>query len=151
MEDFTIFDERVNMKLVTFLFLLCCNLSIAQMLDDEGQRFIHSFEMAVREHNTKDVFRHLDKKYRKEQIRFLKGNKKQFINELFSGENEAGSYMTPEFNTIHSITLVDAKELEGEIATYEVGFEVDIPDYTLYSTLILVRKKKKYVLIGAVG
>lgn len=151
MEDFTIFDERANMKFLTILFLICCNLSFAQLLDEEGQSFIHSFEQAVRAHDSKAVMKHLDKKYRKEQVKFLKGNTAQFLNELFSGENEAGSYMTPNFDSINSIVLVDAKELEGEIPTYEVGFEVDIPDYTLYSTLILVRKKNKYFLIGAVG
>lgn len=139
------------MKFLTFLFLFCCNLAFTQMLDDEGQNFIHSFENAVRSHDSKSVMKHLDKKYRKQQVRFLKGNKEQFINELFAGKNEAGSFMTPDFESIYSISLVDVKEIEGEIPTYEVGFEVDIPDYMLYSTLILVRKKKKYALIGAVG
>lgn len=139
------------MKYLTILLLFCCCYSNSQNLNDEANAFIQSFEDAVKSHNKKEVFKHLDKKYRKEQIKFLQGNQEQFINELFSGENEAGSYMTPDFNTIINLTLIDAKELEGEEITYEVGFEVDIPDFILYSTLILVKRKKKYVLVGAVG
>lgn len=139
------------MKFLTILFLFCCGLTYSQTVDDEGQSFIHSFEHAVKDHDDKSVMKLLDKKYRKQQLKFLKGNKDQFLNELFSGENEAGDYLNPDFRTINTITLVDVKEIEGDLPTYEVGFEVDIPDYTLYSTLILVKMKNKYVLIGAVG
>lgn len=139
------------MKFITLFLVFCCHLGLAQQLDQEGQEFISSFVDAVRAHDQKKVMKHLDKKYRKEQIKFLEGNKEQFINELFAGANEAGTFMTPDFNSIISFSQIDVKEISGEIPTFEVGFEVDIPDYILYSTLLLVRKKKKYVLIGAVG
>ena len=139
------------MKFLTLFLVFCCHIGLAQQLDKEGLEFITSFVDAVRDHDQKKVMKHLDKKYRKEQIKFLGGNKEQFINELFAGANEAGTFMTPDFNSIISFSQIDVKEISGEIPTYEVGFEVDIPDYILYSTLILVRKKKKYVLIGAVG
>lgn len=139
------------MKFLTLFLVFCCHLGLSQQLDQEGQEFIASFVDAVRDHDQKKVMKHLDKKYRKEQVKFLGGNKEQFINELFAGANEAGTFMTPDFNSIISFSQIDVKEISGEIPTYEVGFEVDIPDYILYSTLILVRKKKKYVLIGAVG
>ena len=139
------------MKFLTLFLVFCCHIGLAQQLDKEGLEFITSFVDAVRDHDQKKVMKYLDKKYRKEQINFLGGNKEQFINELFAGANEAGTFMTPDFNSIISFSQIDVKEISGEIPTYEVGFEVDIPDYILYSTLILVRKKKKYVLIGAVG
>lgn len=139
------------MRSFLFVFMMLCQPLIAQDIDQDGQEFLASFTDAVKSHDSKSVLKHVDKKYLKGQIKFLNGNKEQFLNELLAGQNEVGKFMTPDFEAIIDILLVDMQEIEGEIPTYEVGFEVDIPDYILYSTLLLVKKKKKYVLIGAVG
>ncbi len=139
------------MKFLTLILFFCCNVGLAQQLDQEGQEFIASFIDAVRDHDEKKIMKHLDKKYRKDQIKFLEGNKGQFMNELFAGTNEVGTFITPEFQTIISFYQIDVKEISGDNPMYEVAFEAEIPDYILYCTLILVRRKKKYVLVGAVG
>ena len=69
------------MKQLLFIavLLLLPFVSNSQEFPEAQIDFVNSFIEAVQEHDYKKVYRHLDKKYRKEQKKFLGGNKKQLI------------------------------------------------------------------------
>lgn len=108
-----------NMKsLLLFVFLISLEICNAQdRLKEVPQdipleqlsTFVNEFLTAATQHDEKMVIKKLDHIYVKEQLKkFLKGNKKQFLDELFSGRDEKkDEYLTVPFHSITSIEVVE--------------------------------------------
>ncbi len=143
------------MKNILPLFLLLIiytHSSFAQKIEipTEHQKVVHLFINGVKNHSEKDILKAMDKKYRKEQIKFLKGNKKQFIDELFGGEDlTTHEYENQSLNTIEDIELYSIiKDKEGN---YKYIFKSLSADSEILFTLFLTKRGLKYGFEGARG
>lgn len=138
------------MKYLFMLFLFFISGSLlSQNSEEERLMFVNTFIDAVKTHDQKAILKHIDKSYKKEQLKLLKGNKSQFINELFSGINEMEEYKTPELSDIMNVELIDMKAIDD--TNYNCAFEVETGDNVLYVELVLSLNKKKLGFVGAVG
>lgn len=142
---------QVILKSTVLLFLLLSFSSNAQEISEKQQKYIRDFTSAVSNHNSKKVIKLLDKTYRKEQLTFLEGNKKQFINELFSGyEIDSDNYVNVAFTEILSFTVVEVIKLKGGEG-YTYIFNIKYGNVDIYCSLLLKQKGNKYGFVGAVG
>ena len=147
------------MKPILILFLLLISLRLfAEAEPDPYQApqeffsFINKFTKEVNEKNYKGVYKLLEKSYRKEQKKFLKGNKTQLIDELFGGHNELGTWVNTSLNEIKNIQLMEY-ELGDNGNSYRVYFEVELEDNILTVELTLSTHEdfKKWGIVGAMG
>lgn len=138
-------------KLIT-AFILCLfsgTFLYAQNIPDQHLKIVNKLINSVENHKKNGVFKVLDKSYKNEQLKFLKGNKEQFLNELFSGEDiVTKDYQTPKFDEIVSIEVSSIIALKEGGYTYI--FKVSTKNYTIYSTLLLTEEKKAG-FVGSVG
>jgi len=112
-------------------------------------KFVNTFLEVVHTHNRKKVIKMMDKKYRKEQIAFLKGNTEQFVNELFSGEDLlTGDYINIKFANILKIEVAEVIALKEGGFTYI--FRIRDGEHDILSSLFLVATGK-FGFVGAVG
>lgn len=142
----------VSMKhLVTFLLFIGLGWSAqAQEIDMKRIDFVNSFYKAVTSHNQKKVIKHMEKAYRKEQIDFLKGNKEQFVNELFGGTDiNTNEWVNLKLNEIDNIEIQDVFD-RGE-NEWEYVFHVTSGEKVLKVPLILKQTGKKLGFVGTVG
>lgn len=111
----------------------------------------NNFIEAVNAHDYDAVFNTLEKKYRKEQLRFLKGNKEQLIDELLSGFNEAGEFKNCILSEVMNIMMINFEPTEG--GDVQVYFEVELQDNILTVELIVSpgKKGKHWGVVGAMG
>jgi len=119
-----------------------------QEIDDAQIEFVNRFKAAVLEHKTQKVFKFLDKEYRKEQLKFLNGNKEQLVNELFGGM-DSDKYKTIKIAEILKIEV--AEVVQNEDGSYDYIFRVRDANSDILASLLLVKKGKKYGFVGASG
>ena len=88
---------------------------IAQEKDSELELFIQKFMSAANNRNVDSVMMMMDPAYKMEQHdRFLKGNTKQFLNELFCGNLTDGSgFKCVKFKKIRFVQLASLGQGEG--------------------------------------
>lgn len=142
----------VSMKhLVILLLFIGLGWSIqAQEIDMKRIDFVNSFYKAVASHNQKKVIKHLDKNYRTEQLAFLKGNKEQFVNELFGGTDiNSNEWVNLKLNEIDNIEIQDVFD-RGE-NEWEYVFHVTSGEKVLKVPLTLKQSGKKLGFVSAVG
>jgi hypothetical protein len=137
---------------IAFIFLLFVGLTThAQMqeVSDKQVKFVNTFLDVVHSHNGKKTIKMMDKKYRKDQLAFLKGNTEQFLNELFSGEDLlSGEYVSIEFANILKIEVAEVIALKEGGFTYI--FRIRDGQHDILSSLFLVATGK-LGLVGASG
>ena len=94
---------------VLFLFSFLVFGAWCQEIDAKQIDFINQFSEAVSSHNQSKVIKCTDKDYRNEQIDFLGGNKKQFVDELFGGfDIQSGEYINLQLEEIELIHVIEA-------------------------------------------
>lgn len=144
------------MKTSAFTFILILqfitSFSFGQEISEKQQTHVAKFITAVTNHDQKSVIKLMDKKYRKEQIAFLKGNKEQFVNELFGGSdvNNSDIYVQLKLNEITKIEVAEVIELKGGEG-YTYIFRIRGKEKDVYISLGLKKTGKKYGFIGSVG
>lgn len=103
----------------------------------------------VMQHNDKGVLKHMDKAYRKEQIKFLNGNTTQFLNELLSGTSVlTGEWTNISFENILKIEVAEVIALED--GNFEYIFRIRTESVDLMQGLLL-HTGKKFGFEGARG
>ena len=105
----------------------------------------------VKKQSIKETIKLLEKGYRKEQLRFLKGNKEQLVNELFCGSNLVGKkYKCLKINEIKEIIFKDVNHTEDFMV---VICHFKTKDNQIYEIELNLRSKKngKFVLVGGLG
>ena len=116
--------------------------------------FIIDFTEAVNDHNSAKVIKMMNKKYRKDQIRFLKGNKEQFLNELFSGYKN-GVFYNVKFDDIYECLFSELSEdQDGNTTCYFILTEQEYDGEEaeeIYVDLLLIFEKGKWGFVGASG
>lgn len=146
---FTILEFMKRFTLVFIFFSLILSVS-AQEIDQKRIDFVNKFYKAVVSHKKSKVIKCTDKDYRKEQIKFLGGNKQQFVDELFGGfDIETKEYVNLKLIDIENIEVQDVHDLES--GGWEYVFHVKSKGRTTKLTLGLKKSGKKYGFIGAVG
>jgi hypothetical protein len=149
---FTQLTNLESMKRITLLFIFMAIGfgSFAQEIDMNRIKFVNDFYTAVVAHDQSKVIKMTEKGYRKEQIKFLDGNKDQFVNELFSGMDVNGDeYVNTTFNQITNIELIDVHP-RGEV-DWEYVFHITAGDRMIERALLLRQTGKKYGFIGSQG
>ncbi len=107
------------MKKHAFTFILIfqfiASFSYSQEISEKQQAHVANFITAVTNHDQQAIIKLMDKKYRKEQLAFLKGNKEQFVNELFGGSdvNNNDVYVQMKLTEITKIEVAEVIELKG--------------------------------------
>lgn len=140
--------------LPTLLLLLILGVSThiqAQEISPDQTNFVSKFVTAVQKHKRRKVIKMLDKTYRNEQIAFLEGNKDQFLNELFGGEDISTGksvFANIEFDKIKKIEIVRCTLLEDE--KYQYYFHLIDDRHDVHAPLLL-NTKGKFGFIGSVG
>lgn len=130
---------------VLFLF---SGQSYGQNISDDQIQFANRFVAAVKDHDYKLIYRHLDKKYRKQQSKFLSGGRTQLIDELFSGDNN-GEFVTMQATDIIRIEIAEVIALDNGNFTYI--FRVRNGVHDILAPLELVKNRKRFGFVGAVG
>ena len=141
-----------NYLLIFFSILLLGNISFSQenAINVKQQKHIAKFLKYSISHNNKKIFKLLDKTYRKEQLTFLKGNKTQLIDDLFSGmdiDNE--NFINMGLENILKIEV--AEVIKNKDNTYKYIFRVRDSEHDILFSLPLKKTKNKYGFIGAMG
>lgn len=147
------------MKSLLLIVLFSTGISYGQE-NGEAQRrqIISSFVEAVVNHKIEETISFMTPKYRDEQLKwFLKGNKVQFLDELFGGQDEISKeWLVVPFNSIIGLELVKI-EIDEEELSWIVYFIVDDGKHLVHADLRLINwkgKKKgriKYGFEGAYG
>jgi hypothetical protein len=137
------------MKQLVFVSLLFIFFgSYAQELDQRQIRFVNDFVQAVELHQWKNVYRLLDRDYRKAQTKFLSGNKEQLVNELFSGSNGSEFVVIP----VSEVLKFEVAEVEqNSDGSFTYIFRVRDAVHDIYSALQLVKRGRRYGFVGASG
>ncbi|PHR31184.1 MAG: hypothetical protein COA38_08415, partial [Fluviicola sp.] len=82
--------------------------SSAQEIDMKRIDFVNKFNNAVVAHKQGKVIKLTDKGYRSGQIKFLDGNEKQYVNELFGGiDIHTEEYINLKLTDIENIEVQD--------------------------------------------
>lgn len=140
------------MKRFTLLFIcvFAGYFSSAQEIDMARIQFVNEFCAAVLSHDEAKVIQRTDKDYRKEQIKFLDGNKTQFVNELLSGlDIDSDDYINAKLTEIESIEIVEAREYgQGE---WEYVFHLKVGAHIIQRSLLLKKDRNKFGFIGSQG
>lgn len=124
--------------------------SSAQGIDMKRIDFVKQFYIAVVAHKQSKVIKLMDKGYRKEQIKFLGGNKEQFVNELFGGiDIHTEQYVNLKLTDIENIEIQDVFDRgNGE---WEYIFHIKAGELLIKRSLWLNQSGKKYGFIGTSG
>lgn len=134
---------------ISILFLLPL-ASRAQEISDDQINFVNDFVAACKNHDYKKVYKHLDKSYRKEQRKFLKGNKTQLMDELFGGTGiDDDEFVVIPISEIIKIEV--AEVMENEDGSFEYIFRVRDAKHDILAYLQLEKKGKRFGFVGAVG
>ena len=141
---------KQSMLLILALFVTSTFFSFGQTFTDKQLKFANSFVDAVSNHDSKAILKHLDKGYRKEQLKFLEGRTEQFINELFGGNDmDTDDYVNMKYKDITKIEIAEVIPLKEGGFTYI--FRIRDGKHDILSSLYLSQKGKKFGFIGAVG
>ncbi len=137
-----------HISLVLFALFIFVTPAIAQEDNQDRIDFANDFAAAVKEHNNKEIFKHLDKIYRKEQTKFLGGNKTQLLNELFSGM-DGDTFVSMSIDAITKIEIAEVMEEADGNFTYI--FRIRDGEHDILASLLLKKNKKKWGFEGARG
>ncbi len=141
-----------NTIVLLFLFFIFTFNGNTQEINipKDHTKIVQTFLTGVNEHSNAKVLKSMDKNYRKEQIKFLNGNKEQFINELFGGEDlNTHKYMNQVFEKIQKFELYSIiKDKQGN---YKYIFRSQDGQSDILITLFLSKEGKKYGFEGARG
>ncbi|MBL1280745.1 MAG: hypothetical protein COA33_010750 [Fluviicola sp.] len=135
---------------LSFLFVASSCFSQEEKIADAQQKYIKQFQEAVMSHSEKKVFKLLDKAYRKEQLKFLQGNRTQLVDEMFGGSDM-------ETNDFRNIKLANILKIEVAEVIHEKNgmfkyiFRIKTSDFEIFTSLSLNKKGKKYGFTGAFG
>lgn len=123
-----------------------------QEITEKQKKFANSFIEAVGQNNSKKVIKMMDKAYRKEQLKNLNGNKEQFVNELFGGEDlkDNSVYVNMKLNEITRIEIAEVIPLKGS-NEFNYIFRVRNGRFDILSTLLMKKKGRKYGFVGSFG
>lgn len=123
-----------------------------QEITEKQKKFANSFIEAVGQNNSKKVIKMMDKAYRKEQLKNLNGNKEQFVNELFGGEDlkDNSVYVNMKLNEITRIEIAEVIPLKGS-NEFNYIFRVRNDRFDILSTLLMKKKGRKYGFVGSFG
>lgn len=137
----------------TFLILVVSLTAYGQQTSEADQKridFVNEFVAAVKEHDSKKVLKMMDKTYRKEQVKFLEGNKEQFINELFGGVDvTSGEYINTKFKHILRIEVAEVEELSQTEFAYT--FRIRDGKHDILRQLLLRKDGKRFGFEGSRG
>ena len=137
-------------RLFWCFFLFVTTLVRAQEIPEQQIAFVNRFKNAVTAHNKKAIYRLLDKQYRKEQKRFLGGNKQQLLDELFGGYQwEGDTFVVITIDTVQEIEIAEISVTENGF--WEYVFRIRSGSHDITVPLLLVKKRKRYGFVGAVG
>lgn len=134
--------------LLALLFSVSSALHAQQNMEisEKQDRFVKGFIAATEAHNSKKVIKMLDKSYRTEQIAFLNGNKEQFLNELFSGDDllsEETVFFTMAFDKITNVHVAEIIPLKDGNYTYI--FHIYDGEHEVLRGLLLMSGKLGFV------
>lgn len=136
--------------LVISILFLFSGLSKAQEIPKDQINFVNNFVAAAQKHDYKKVYKHLDKTYRKEQKKFLKGDKNQLIDELFSGTTEIdNNFVTIPLSEIIKIEV--AEVMPNNDGSFVYIFRVRDTENDIMTSIQLNKKGKHFGFVGAVG
>jgi len=141
-----------NIILILLLFFAFTFKGNAQeiKIPKEHTKIVQTFLTGVNEHSIAKVMKAMDKNYRKEQLKFLKGNKEQFVNELFGGEDlNTHKYVNQIFKKIQTFELYSI--IIDKQGNYKYIFRSQDGQSDILITLYLSKKGKKYGFEGARG
>ena len=142
---------KARIFLILIFFIGLTNGSLAQKVDEKQKQFADKFIAAVDAHSYNGVFKLLDKAYRKEQLKFLEGNKEQLVNELFGGsEMNSDVYVNVKLNDIQSISVEQVVTLKGGQG-YTYLFRIQTKEKEILGSILLKKRGKKYGFVGSVG
>ncbi len=142
------------MKRITLLFIgvFVGFLGTAQDNDTDRIDFAHTFCTAVMAHDQAKVIKLTDKGYRKAQIKFLDGDKTQFVDELFGGVDVlTDEYVNLKLLEIESIAVIEVSEYAEEFGGWEYVFQIRAGSHTIWRSLLLKKDGKKFGFIGSQG
>ncbi len=136
--------------ILTLIFAFIGLWSSAQEHDMKRIAFANYFCKAVAEHDQNKVIKLTDKAYRTEQIKFLDGNKSQFVNEFFGGfEINTNEYINLRLEDIEQIEIVELIDEGGGYLDYI--FHISSRGSTIERMLILRKTGNKFGFIGSQG
>jgi hypothetical protein len=142
------------MKRLTLLFIgVFAGFSgAAQENDTDRIEFAKKFCATVIAHDQDQVIKLTDKSYRKAQIKFLGGDKTQFVNELFGGMDVlTDDYINLKFAEIETIAVVEVSEYSDEFGGWEYVFHIKVGMHTVWKSLLLKKDGGKFGFIGSQG
>lgn len=138
------------MKLLLFIsFYLTSHILHAQEISkQETLKFVNEFISAVESHNEDLVIKKLDKSFVKVQLKkFLKGNKQQFLDELFTGEEvNSKEFDAIPFASIISIKVITIEENDETMTDYYFKIKTENGEYICQLFLKHISKGKKFKL-----
>lgn len=131
-------------------FFLIPSVLYAQNISEKQVSFVNKFVAAVDNNDVKKTYTFLDTKYRKEQTRFLNGNKEQLVNELFSGTgmDDDTFVVIP----VTEVLRIEVAEIEpNEDGSFVYIFRVRDSEHDILASLTLIKKGRRFSFVGAVG
>ena len=143
--------------LVIFFFISLNSFSFGQVRTiEDAKKFSETFVKSVLIHDEEAILQHIDKSYKKQQLgKFLKGNKHQFLCELFSGfEEKSEEWKNIDYKTITEMTVTSIGN-EKSTDNWEVHFQIKTSQFTINSHILLITQKRgrktKLGFVGAFG
>lgn len=140
----------MNRLIIISCWLLISNMSIGQeTMSASAMKQVNKLIEATLIHKENKVWKLLEKTYRASQIDFLKGNRTQLINELYSGNDLTGKWHNCKLENVQEMTLIDY--VYNESGSYSVTYNVRC-DHTAFDlTIELMKDGKKWKFVGASG
>ena len=124
--------------------------SSGQEIDLKRIDFVNKFNNAVVAHKQGKVIKLTDKGYRSEQVKFLDGNKEQFVNELFGGiDIHTELYINLKLTDIENIEVQDVFNRGN--GDWEYVFLIKSGEVIVERSLLLRQTEKNYGFIGSQG
>jgi hypothetical protein len=142
----------MKITLIIISFMISLGVIQAQSHDATAmQKFCEDFALCIEKGNPNKCVKFFDKTYRKEQLKFLNGNKKQFVEEFLAGFNHDGSMITPSIEDIHSFKLekIHCSSASYCDAIYTLSLKSGL-SYSVSATVVILRAKK-FGFRGAMG
>jgi len=143
----------------TFILLILLLIQFSSFGQNEKRTdplcYTGSFMKVVKRNDAELTIKHLDRSYVDEQLKkFLKNNKEQFLNELFSGQDiNSKEYVAIDFFSINDITLVEIKDDDEKswIVTFQITTETNVIQSDL--RLVLAKRffRKRLGFVGSYG
>lgn len=141
------------MKTLFIIFIcLISSSSIAQPVDPLDNRaiYVKAFVESVQLHQNNKTLKLMQRTYRKDQIRFLDGNKEQFLDELFAGEDMLGAgFVSFNYDEITSFEVAEVIPLDN--GDFNYIFRVKDGKHDALCNLVLEFDGKNYRFVGASG